>query len=191
MLARISQSIAKNIITEDIDLPTARACAYGVEIALHTVLSTLGLLLIGALFHQFIGSVIIITVYYINQTLGGGYHATSHLRCFIMMAIGLVFCMLLLRCFPAGIISQALSLGASIYLFLHPVHLHSNKKYLMSKMTSLKMKSRIAIIAIWTVTACLHLFPVSPQLLTSACIGIFVSSVSRAAGLFTAKRRKQ
>ena len=54
-------------------------CLYGIDIFLYTLISSIGLLLIGTLAHRFFEAAIWITLYYLNQTFGGGYHATSHL----------------------------------------------------------------------------------------------------------------
>ena len=61
----------------EMDANTQEVCQYGLDIFLYTLVSTLGLLAIGAIFHCMIGSIIYIILFYINQTFGGGYHATS------------------------------------------------------------------------------------------------------------------
>ena len=70
---------------------------YGIELFLHTLFSTLGLLIISALLHRPIEGSIIIALYYTNQTIGGGFHASAHTRCFLTMSVGLVLALLLLN----------------------------------------------------------------------------------------------
>lgn len=63
---------------------------YGVDLAIYTILSTLGLLLIGWIGGYPIESAILIALYYALQSTGGGFHASTHLRCFISMAAGMI-----------------------------------------------------------------------------------------------------
>lgn len=53
---------------------------YGLDIFLYTILSTVGLLLIGYVSHHFYESVLLIILFYTNQTYGGGFHASSHTK---------------------------------------------------------------------------------------------------------------
>ena len=55
---------------------------YGADLVSYTLLITAGLLLAGALCHLFWQTAVIIALYYTNQTLGGGYHASTHGRYF-------------------------------------------------------------------------------------------------------------
>ncbi len=63
---------------------------YAFDIALYTVLSTTALLIIGIICGQLVHTVICIVLFYINQSVGGGYHASTHEKCFMTMAIGLL-----------------------------------------------------------------------------------------------------
>ena len=105
-------------------------CLYGIDIFLYTLISTMGLLLIGALAHRFFEAVIWITLYYLNQTFGGGYHATSHLKCFIPMVIFLATCLLLLTVAIPLSLQILLLIVSSMLLFLFPLRLHENKRHL-------------------------------------------------------------
>ena len=62
---------------------------YGLDIFLYTILSTAGLLLIGYVSHHFYESILLIILFYTNQTYGGGFHANSHTKCFLTMTLGL------------------------------------------------------------------------------------------------------
>ena len=61
---------------------------YGFDIAIYTFLSTLGLFFIGWMAGRPIETTLLIFVYYINQSFGGGFHASSHLMCFLTMVLG-------------------------------------------------------------------------------------------------------
>lgn len=58
---------------------------YGFDIAIYTFLSTLGLFFIGWMAGRPNETTLLIFVYYINQSFGGGFHASSHLMCFLTM----------------------------------------------------------------------------------------------------------
>ncbi len=73
-------------------------CAYGLDLLLYTIISTAGLMMVGVVFHMPMQAVIIICVFYINQSVGGGYHADTHLTCFLTMAFGLTLGLWSLTC---------------------------------------------------------------------------------------------
>lgn len=111
---------------------------YGLDLAIYTILSTAGLIIEGVLFRRPCDSLIIIAVYFLNQTIGGGFHASSHLSCFLTMAVGLAFGLDICTigwpmCFTIGV--NALSI---LMLFSHPLVLHPNKQYLLRKTKSYK-----------------------------------------------------
>ena len=61
---------------------------YGFDIAIYTFLSTFGLFLIGWIADRPIETALLIFLYYTNQSSGGGFHASSHLMCFLTMVLG-------------------------------------------------------------------------------------------------------
>ena len=58
---------------------------YGFDIAIYTFLSTFGLFLIGWIADRPLETALLIFLYYTNQSSGGGFHASSHLMCFLTM----------------------------------------------------------------------------------------------------------
>ena len=63
------------------------ALSYGVDMALYTIISTVGLLVLSLLMNSFVSGTIIIATCYLNQTIGGGYHASTHMKCFLSMVL--------------------------------------------------------------------------------------------------------
>lgn len=53
---------------------------YAFDIALYTIISTTGLIFVGLLCNQIVPTLICISLFYLNQSFGGGYHASTHLR---------------------------------------------------------------------------------------------------------------
>ena len=104
---------------------------YAINLLLYTVVSTLGLIAISATLGKTTEGIIIILIYYVNQTLGGGFHASTHLRCFFTMAILLLAGLLALELHPSRTLLKAIVLIAGIVLFIFPLILHQNKSYLL------------------------------------------------------------
>lgn len=119
---------------------------YGIEIMLYTVLSTMGLLIIGGIMHRFSEAVIIVVIYYLNQTVGGGYHSSTHIRCFLTMALFLVGGLFLLSIHSPIWVTVIITLFSLIVLYVFPLVLHEHKQYLLPKAHILSSKSRFIII---------------------------------------------
>lgn len=125
----------------------------------YTLVSTLGLLAIGAIFRCIIGSIIYIILFYINQTFGGGYHTTSHGKCFLAMALPLTLCILLsyIR-FPQWFLTLIVAISGAT-LFIYPLRLHKNKKYLAIYTNFLVFRYRcILIIEVLLGFVLIHLY---------------------------------
>lgn len=160
-------------------------CSYGVEIFLHTLFSTVGLLVLGTGFGMSTETVVIVSIFYTCQTFGGGFHASSHLKCFIIMsvilAIGLLVCSLYLNQW-IYLLGSVLAIAILLY---HPLVLHENKLYLENQYRRLSRRSRvISICFVFIVVAC---FVMKVDYLAAITVGLVVSAVSR---LIAEKRRK-
>lgn len=113
---------------------------YGFAITICTIASTLGLLLLGLLLlglllGQFLGGAVLIAIFYTCQSSGGGYHASTHLRCFPTMCAGLLaglgFSLL-----PCPLWALAV---LAVLLTLHP-----NKQYLLENKKALILRSALS-----------------------------------------------
>ena len=187
-LTDFSRKCVDHLMDSNIDPDKAEICAYGLELALHTLLSTSVLLLIGFLAHRLGEAALIIFLYYANQTAGGGYHAKSHFMCTLLMAIGLIVCLYSLNLFWPVWLLWILPLCSATVLWCFPVHLHLNKRYLSPEMSSLKKKSRLVIttsVLIAFLIIILHLPGVFQK---AAALGITVSAISRVSGILSAPK---
>lgn len=157
---------------------------YGADIALYTLFSTLGLLAIGLLFGMLFEAAIIIAVYYLNQTYGGGLHVSSHMRCFLLMSVFLALGLAVLRMnvpFQFFAVLGALSL---VFLFAMPIVLHPNKSYLEPQRQSMKRRYGIIVIFEGAVFALILIFGIN-GLTQAMAMGIIFSALSKgAAGLW-------
>ena len=157
-------------------------CLYGIDIFLYTLISTMGLLLIGALAHRFFEAVIWITLYYLNQTFGGGYHATSHLKCFITMAVSLAACLLLLTVAIPLYLQILLLVVSSMLLFLFPLRLHENKRYLAKHSRFFVIRYRCILLLEFCIAIFL-LLALPGQYAEMCMLGVSTSAISRIVGI--------
>ena len=181
MIQRIARSIAQRL---EPFVPSDRlpVLIYGLDLAIYTILSTAGLIIEGVLFRRPCDSLIIIAVYFLNQTIGGGFHASTNLSCFLTMAVGLAFGLCICTigwpmCFIIGV--NALSI---LMLFSHPLVLHPNKQYLLRKTKSYKNHSRCFILT--ESIASIFIFISFPQISISFTTGLFFSAISRLFGKY-------
>ncbi len=181
MIARLAAHLTKALsryisMTED----EAEVYQYGFDIALYTLLSTSALLLVGILTGEFVSTVICVSLFYLNQTVGGGYHANSHLGCFITMLLGLLIYLILHSClFAAGFhyICGAVSLCV---LMLKPLVLHKNKRYLENRRTLFEVRSRLVILLEMLLFGLL-IVTHQERLLSAFSLSILLCAVSRMA----------
>ena len=103
---------------------------YGFAITICTIASTLGLLL-----GQFLGGAVLIALFYTCQSSGGGYHASTHLRCFLTMCAGLL----------AGLGFSLLPCPLwALAVLAVPLTLHLNKLYLLENKKALILRSALS-----------------------------------------------
>ena len=134
--------VVRGIIYED----DYDAYIYGFDSILYTLFSTFGLLAIGCLAASPFETTIAISVFYINQTLGGGFHASTHLKCFIAMVVWLiVFLLIMVIVIPLFYIILIAFFSFQL-LLKYPLVLHKNKQYLNVSRVTLVMRSRIALL---------------------------------------------
>ena len=158
------------------------ALTYGINMAVYTFLSTMGLVILGFLLGKPLESLIIIAVCYTNQTIGGGHHANSHLKCFLTMVVSLTLGIVLSGLnMPASIMSSMGAIGCAC-LFLIPVVLHPKRFYLKGKLPYFTKRSRIVTIIESIILVVLILFHSS--FYKVYVIGMLLSAISRVVAKF-------
>lgn len=178
MLDRLSVALANCLCRgSDNDDETVAICAYGMETLLYTIISTTGLLFVGYICNRLIEAVVIVGVYYANQTIGGGFHARSHIRCFLVMVLCLTIALLISSLSIAKPVLIALCLFFAIMLIKHPLVLHENKRYLLANQRKLVSKSIISV-AILTMVSILAIL-LQWRYANALTIGLGWASLSR------------
>lgn len=178
MLSSISYRIAMRLCDSD-SAEDQEICIYAVELFLYSLFSTLGLICIGLILQQPIEACVIILMFYTNQTVGGGYHATTHLRCFLVMATGLVFCLLSIRYCHDSFVTAILAGVAVPYLWRHPVLLHMNKDFLRPRLAKFSHRSRVILVLSLIIAIIICIFASSSQVKQSGFWGLIITTISR------------
>ena len=131
---------------------------YGFDITIYTIWSTTALLLLGLLLKQFIATIILVLGFYTFQTTGGGYHAKTHLRCFLTMVVGLLVGLSAAFIQDHHILLWSLLVIGALLLFLVPLVLHPNKSYLETEGKRLTIKSIAVTLSLLVSVVVLNIF---------------------------------
>lgn len=182
MLMSLSRKLATFLLDDSSDQNRMETCAYGIDLALYTFFSTLALILIGCVLGNPIDTMILIAIYYLNQTVGGGYHASTHWKCFVSMIISLLICLVVIHfSWQVSYFPPVLAIIASVVLWRYPLHLHPHKAYLKDKAESMKRKSKICAACSLITVFVLEL--IGKPFALSAALGVFAAAVSRIIGI--------
>ena len=153
---------------------------YGFDILIYTVWSTLALLLIGLVLRQFWNTAIIVLGFYTFQSFGGGYHADSHLKCFLTMTCGLLTGLsfvFLQEQFACLLIILGIS---TIVLLMIPLTIHPNKSFLEPKRKPLSIRSVIVTLSTLILTILVSIF--FDRFLCAFSAAFFLAAISRIVG---------
>ncbi len=181
MLSIIARKWSKVIVPADADSDAREICTYGIELALYTFISTAGLFLIGVMAGKPIETILLISIYYTNQTFGGGYHATTHIRCFLVMSMGLIISLSVLEAPWNHEILCGICTISYLYLWRRPLQLHPNKRYLQGQKSRLIRRSRLIATILYLLVMIMTI--TGSSLSVSGTLGMIVSAVSRMAGV--------
>lgn len=182
MLERIVRKIVSIVLKGSDDEQQRVLCEYGCEILLHTFFCTIGLMVIGIVLNSVLETIIIIGIFYACQNNGSGYHASSHFRCFLIMAVGLIIGIAILRFLSSRFVFIAVMLCSAAVMIAVPVQLNRNKKYLFDKIITLSKRS-MCVTGFITIGIIFLALIGLDRYVYSCCIAMFFSSVSRVAAL--------
>lgn len=191
MLTKIADGIVQLLERRGIIDPQSRdVYVYGCDAALSTLINTAGLLLVGVICHRVLEAMIIIGLFYLNQSTGGGFHASTHLRCFLTMAIGLLGAILTYSIYLDFLFLFLLGFLSLVLLYRYPLVLHANKTYLADKSAVFIRRSRLTICiqAIFLFAAATFFQHDFFQALT---VGLTLCAVSRAVAVYIDRLAKK
>lgn len=178
MLSKIARWLTNKVIINEHDEQQRAVYEYGCELWLYTVISTLGLFFVGIFFGFGIEALTIIVVFYLCQSNGGGYHASTHMRCFLTMLAGLLLGLLFLNLSLPASFFLVLLLCSTITQIVFPLHLNPNKRYMLSQKDKLVKRSRFITTSI-TISFFIFGFLGQIEIANSICCAMFLSTISR------------
>lgn len=188
MLKWIAQRLTAYVFHDGADEDQRDICEYGCELWLYTVLSTVALLMVGAVLHFLPETMLMIAVFYTCQSNGGGYHAATHTKCFWTMVSGLVVGRLLAKVLIWPLAYYLILLISVLLLWIHPLYLHPNKQYMAAQKMTLVRKSRWATLVISAVMILLSIGKFD-AMVQAGCIATALSTFSRLYALTVANKR--
>lgn len=181
MLMKAADYIASRLFSDVKQKAEYALSVYGIELWLYTIISTIGLLLVGFVSGNLFESSAIIYIYYVCQSNGGGFHAKTRIGCFLTMSIGLTIGLILITQLNTILFPAYACILGFIVLMVFPLCLHENKQYLKCKEFRLRINSRLHTLFVFL--AVLATYWLSYRLFVSGCIGVLLASVSRVIGL--------
>jgi accessory gene regulator B len=133
---------------------------YGLELLIHTVLNLASVLVSAAMIGKVPESIALLAVILPLQSYGGGYHAQTHLRCFLIMYIGWWGVMFILPHISPMAATIVAGLSIVVVYKLAPVP-HVNVKMSAGQRLKMRKYARVAAvlgaflsaILIWGVSA--------------------------------------
>lgn len=151
---------------------------YGFDIAIYTFLSTFGLFLIGWIAGRPLETALLIFLYYTNQSSGGGFHASSHLMCFLMMVLGELLFLISFLLPYSPFTCSGISVISLLFMWMHPLVLHTNKSYLKKKAQQLIKHSR-QILLVEIVLLIVFILLNVPAIIQTISLTLLLSAISR------------
>lgn len=130
MLNKIATKLAnrllvKNVVKEDL----LDIYIYGFELIISSLLSASIVLLLGALFGQFLNSFAFLITFSLLRSYTGGYHASKYWICTLITVTTFSIVLLLSKIFMASLILYLLLsiIGIALIIILAPVENHNKK----------------------------------------------------------------
>jgi len=161
-----------------IDKSDSDVYGYGLELLLYSVVNMVAILLTALLVGKMPESVALIFAITPLQAFGGGYHAKTHLRCFLIMYIGWWAVIFVLPFFGNAAATVAICLSVVVVYLVAPVS-HVNVKMSVGQQLKMRRLVRIAALVIALLSSVLIWF--TDDVLSigaSLSAGLFVAALS-------------
>lgn len=162
------------------------AYLYGLSQWLFSIMSVSLLLLGGIVYGHLYESVVLILVFCLNQSYGGGFHADSHLKCLSTSLIGQCVFFVLLRHEISVSLSTIVTLLSLSILYSFPLVLHKNKMYLERTKDTLIRKSR-CLVVVEGLTYLIFVLLSFSALSRCISLALLLSSLSRVCAIYINK----
>jgi len=150
--------------------------AYGLDVLLFSALSALGALALGLLIGRFVEMVFCMLAFAVLQATGGGYHANTHLMCFLTTVCGAMVSAALCGVLPVWGAFLCMLLGIIAVFGYAPVE-HADAPMSAEKKIRARRSARIACLGLAAAACAVYAW--RPVLATAIAVGIGMSGVSK------------
>lgn len=175
------------LISNDIIDPQQRSIyIYGFDLMFHTGINTLCVLIIGILSSHVLEVLILLFFFCCNQSIGGGFHAATHFRCFTCSILGTILYIFLINVALPEDSILCVGIISVVLLWHYPLVLHPNKSYLSSKRALLIRRSK-QFIGQCTIVLTSTFFLNCPTLFSSLSYSLLLSALSRFIAILSGK----
>lgn len=152
---------------------------YGIELVLMYLINAGTLLLISLPVGHFFDTLALLTGFALIQSFGGGYHAKTHLKCFLWMLAGWVVSMLILPFYSKLFAVEYISILVGLFFIFEfaPVQ-HKNFPIGKERRKLLRTKVRVISVIIAGCALVLSLIHVSSTITAVLALSVFLSGIS-------------
>ena len=186
MIAKMSKKVSFYFIKKNIvEIDDRELYEYSFEALFSTVLNFCAIIIIAFLFN----SVLVTSLYLVGfipmRLIAGGYHATTHLRCFLLLICSYSLFLLVVKLAPMSIVNHMsitfVAISAGVIFVLAPVA-DDNKPLSAVEYKRNKARSRIMVIFYFVVLLFMIIFIKNSQIAFSVVMGLLSVALSLLAG---------
>lgn len=163
----------------DVNKDELEVYSYGLELIIMYLINAGTILFLGAMIGHFAETFALVFEFALIQSFSGGYHASTHLKCFLFMLAGWVVAMFLIPLISTCriLVPILVIIGLLTIYILAPIK-HIN--FLMSENKEQKMKKTVRVIstilALFTIV--LYIFSFALELVTVTGIAFLFAALS-------------
>jgi len=150
---------------------------YGLDLLIFTILNIVAIIITSVFINKLIESIILLAVIIPLQSYGGGYHAKTHLRCFLAMYIGWWVVIFILPFISPAVSFLMTIISIPIIFTLAPVP-HENVKTSVEHRLKLRKLVRVIALFIGLLSTFLTFSPSYSQLNFGTILSLGISVVS-------------
>ena len=126
---------------------------YGLELLVYYIINVAVLLAIGWIYHRAWEVALLLFLFALIQTNGGGYHADTHGKCLLTMIVGVLAFIAVIPLYNENMILQGASVGIGLFMVYRfaPVP-HRNHPLSAARMRQLGIRAKViaaGLAAIW------------------------------------------
>ncbi len=178
-MKNLADNLANKIclINDITDSEKGEIISYGLEIMLSTTVSVLIITILSVMIGAFSEVILFLVPFMLLRTYSGGYHAQTHLRCFLILFIA--FCVnLVLNLFNINIVIIVLSALASVFIILRFAPVEDKNHPLSKRQKTSNRKICLIILAILLVVCIILFANQSYKALFNMVYGMTVTALS-------------